>query len=779
MAEPLGRLSVGDAIPTRQTTWNAILDAARAYRVGGGRPQQGAIVDNSKPESSLEILVRNDTGGNLLQGSIVEIRESLISLTDFPSEANYKPFFEAIKPTREDCFFAVLRDPIVNGQFGAAMIFGPAVCQLDVVDTDHQYARVVTGDSTYLRSSSVFGPAKILWKTTGTGTQTAIVGLQLSGAERNATGYTLAFNYSFSDTVTQWSFVTTNSTVGEGTGLSSGVLTVIDRDLYQRNGARGIAGTTEDFTDDFVTEGGWAVAVEDIPPRSYGVVAVSGRTIVKVTGNRTGKGYLCPGGTDRMIPAHYGLNILWIEPGTGDRYAIVELSPQRQPPGFVNDPTGGISGLSALPVIGTGSDFADDSWVSFFVTDNLSGLRSYRHARTDHAAVVLSVLPASGSQRGTVKIGSGISVTADGVISVSGGGITSIDSGTPTTLTGYIAGDGSTLGVVSSIPYSDLSGLPTTLSGYGITDAQPIDPDLTSLAAATGTNTIYYRSGAGTWSAATIGSGLSFTGGTLAASGGGGSGTVTSIAITNTGSGAIAVTGSPITTSGTITLDLNNDSITTAKLVNASVTYAKMQQIPATSVLGRDANSLGDVGAISASADGQVLVRRSGVLTFAPLTSTDLPAGTRVQPGIACAWPTAASVPSGWVEVGVGGTASRTGSAGLYAAYGTAFGAGDGSTTFGLPDWRGRTLIGAGTGSGLTARANLSTGGAETHTLDGTEMPVHTHDSTLVAGGSGSPANVTVGGGGYGLRATSAAGGGVAHANMQPWFATRWITPAN
>jgi hypothetical protein len=488
MSDPLGRLSVGDAIPTQQTTWNAILDAARAYRAGGGRPQQGAIVDNSKPESSLEILVRNDTGGNLLQGSIVEIRESLVSLTDFPSEANYKPFFEAIAPTREDCFFAVLRDPIANGQFGAAMIFGPAVCQLDVVDTDHQYARVVTGDSTYLRSSSVFGPAKILWKTTGTGTQTAIVGLQLSGAERNATGYTLAFNYSFSDTVTQWSFVTTDSTVGEGTGLSGGVLTVTDRDLYQRNGARGIAGTAEDFTDDFVTAGGWAVAVEDIPPRSYGIVASSGRTVVKVTGNRTGKGYLCPGGTDRMIPAHYGLNILWIEPGTGDRYAIVELSPQRQPPGFVNDPTGGISGLSALPVIGTGSDFADDSWVSFFVTDNLSGLRSYRHARTDHAAVVLSVLPASGTQRGTVKVGSGISVTADGVISVSGGGITSIDSGTPTTLTGYLKGNGSGVSSGSTIPYSDLSGLPTTLSGYGITDAQPLDPDLTAIATLTTTS---------------------------------------------------------------------------------------------------------------------------------------------------------------------------------------------------------------------------------------------------------------------------------------------------
>lgn len=51
---------------------------------------------------------------------------------------------------------------------------------------------------------------------------------------------------------------------------------------------------------------------------------------------------------------------------------------------------------------------------------------------------------------------------------------------------------------------------------------QPLDADLTALAALAGTNTIYYRSGANTWTAVTIGSGLSFAGGSLSASGGSG-----------------------------------------------------------------------------------------------------------------------------------------------------------------------------------------------------------------------------------------------------------------
>jgi hypothetical protein len=52
--------------------------------------------------------------------------------------------------------------------------------------------------------------------------------------------------------------------------------------------------------------------------------------------------------------------------------------------------------------------------------------------------------------------------------------------------------------------------------------AQAADADLTALAALTGTNDIYYRSAANTWTSVTIGTGLTFTGGTLAASGGSG-----------------------------------------------------------------------------------------------------------------------------------------------------------------------------------------------------------------------------------------------------------------
>lgn len=61
---------------------------------------------------------------------------------------------------------------------------------------------------------------------------------------------------------------------------------------------------------------------------------------------------------------------------------------------------------------------------------------------------------------------------------------------------------------------SDLASYLTT--GAAAATYQPLDADLTSLAAAAATNAIYYRSAANTWGPITVGAGLTFTGGTLA-----------------------------------------------------------------------------------------------------------------------------------------------------------------------------------------------------------------------------------------------------------------------
>jgi microcystin-dependent protein len=62
----------------------------------------------------------------------------------------------------------------------------------------------------------------------------------------------------------------------------------------------------------------------------------------------------------------------------------------------------------------------------------------------------------------------------------------------------------------------------------------------------------------------------------------------------------------------------------------------------------------------------------------------------------------------------------------LFALVGTTYG-GDGTTTFGLPDLRGRSMINAGQGPGLQNYVLGQKGGTEMVTLSTNNMPAHTH----------------------------------------------------
>jgi len=76
----------------------------------------------------------------------------------------------------------------------------------------------------------------------------------------------------------------------------------------------------------------------------------------------------------------------------------------------------------------------------------------------------------------------------------------------------------------------------------------------------------------------------------------------------------------------------------------------------------------------------------------------------------------------------------------LFSLLGTVYG-GDGRTTFGLPDLRGRLPIHAGTGPGLSPRRLGAKGGAESVTLTNNQLPSHSHGyhGTTSAGGQASP----------------------------------------
>lgn len=125
----------------------------------------------------------------------------------------------------------------------------------------------------------------------------------------------------------------------------------------------------------------------------------------------------------------------------------------------------------------------------------------------------------------------------------------------------------------------------------------------------------------------------------------------------------------------------------------------------------------------------------------------------------------------------------------LFSLFGTIYG-GDGRTTFGLPDLRGRVPLHYGSGPGLSPRQIGATGGAESVSLAATELPQHNHayrastdlaDEASPAGNvmaqstaanpfrPGTPASPMA------AEAVSSTGGGTSHTNLMPFLCVNFI----
>lgn len=123
------------------------------------------------------------------------------------------------------------------------------------------------------------------------------------------------------------------------------------------------------------------------------------------------------------------------------------------------------------------------------------------------------------------------------------------------------------------------------------------------------------------------------------------------------------------------------------------------------------------------------------------------------------------TAPSGWLLC-QGQAVSRSTYSALFAVIGTTFGSGDGSTTFNLPDLRGRVAV------GVASDANFlgTTAGEKVVTLSIDQIPTHSHqysfrDIVSATAQSGSS---------YGIPSktnrydASSTGGGQSHNNIQP-----------
>jgi microcystin-dependent protein len=134
-----------------------------------------------------------------------------------------------------------------------------------------------------------------------------------------------------------------------------------------------------------------------------------------------------------------------------------------------------------------------------------------------------------------------------------------------------------------------------------------------------------------------------------------------------------------------------------------------------------------------------------------------------------------ASAPAGYLLCD-GSAVSRTTYAALFTVIGTTYGVGDGSTTFNVPNLKGKVPVGYDSGE-TEFNALGKTGGEKTHTLTVAEMPSHTHSATTKpnasfanfwghTGDNGQPPSTET---------TGSTGGDGVHNNLQPYLTLNFI----
>ena len=182
---------------------------------------------------------------------------------------------------------------------------------------------------------------------------------------------------------------------------------------------------------------------------------------------------------------------------------------------------------------------------------------------------------------------------------------------------------------------------------------------------------------------------------------------------------------------GITSTQLATDSVITAKIQDGAVTAVKL-----------------DAGAVS------VLMPTASIMPYA-----------------------GSSAPTGYLLCD-GAAISRSTYSTLFGVLATTYGAGDGSSTFNIPDLQGRVIAGHG-GTLLSGSADAigatNAHSTKTHTLSIAEMPAHDHTynrtNNVTAGGSMAIEDGPV----TGTATSSSTGGGGAHNNVQPTIILNYI----
>jgi len=166
----------GDISPLHSAAnWNMIADTVND-RQRSGRMGRGLRTANFSKGNPCVVQVRNDTGEDLVLGSVVQIYELLLTGVD-PDHL----WFLATKPTDYWATMAILLQPLPSGAIGPAALSGVCIGSVVLNSTQHWYAKWVPG-YTDLETCD-YGPVRLVLRPPETGYGLGPVILQNPGLE--------------------------------------------------------------------------------------------------------------------------------------------------------------------------------------------------------------------------------------------------------------------------------------------------------------------------------------------------------------------------------------------------------------------------------------------------------------------------------------------------------------------------------------------------------------------------------------------------------------------
>jgi len=199
MNKGLTHVKGGDRLEIRAPVWNKMLDAARGHQAR----QHSTGSTPGQDFRGVPVLIKNNSGYDRSQYDILGISGVVFAATD--DGFKQRIVLTGVTPAADshEGKFAVLAEPIGDGDIGPAIVDGMTICQVDITDTTHEYADIADGDAAQLTSAKS-GPVQILWIESGTGTKWAVV--RIGPKPPASEGFWAQLTGSSADGTNRWSY---------------------------------------------------------------------------------------------------------------------------------------------------------------------------------------------------------------------------------------------------------------------------------------------------------------------------------------------------------------------------------------------------------------------------------------------------------------------------------------------------------------------------------------------------------------------------------------------